>query len=111
MRLIKRTLVDPATYRRLAYLVSALVLGPTWFVALVTMWSLSLGLAITPFVIPALLVLALMTRGFAAADRTVRFHVEQGAGKLGLGGGESTSHEGEHEQRRDHERRDRQAER
>jgi signal transduction histidine kinase len=68
MRLIKRTLVDPATYRRLAYLVSALVLGPTWFVALVTMWSLSLGLAITPFVIPALLVLALMTRGFAAAE-------------------------------------------
>ena len=68
MELIARTLVDPATYRRLAYLLSALVLGPVWFTALVTVWSLCLGLAITPFVIPTLIVLAFMTRGFAAVE-------------------------------------------
>jgi signal transduction histidine kinase len=68
MELTLRTLADPATYRRLVYLVSALVLGPVWFTALVTGWSLALGLAITPFVIPVLLVLAFMTRGFAAVE-------------------------------------------
>jgi hypothetical protein len=41
--MIKRTLADAATYRRLVYLVSALGLGPVWFVALVTVWSLCLG--------------------------------------------------------------------
>ena len=71
MRVIKQTLVDPVTYRRLAYLLSALVLGPIWFVALVTAWSLCLGLAITPFVIPVLIVLAYMTRGFAALEAEV----------------------------------------
>jgi signal transduction histidine kinase len=68
MELILRTLADRATYRRLVYLVSALVLGPVWFTALVTVWSLCLGLAITPFVIPVLIVLAFMTRGFAAVE-------------------------------------------
>ena len=68
MELMMRTLVDPATYRRLVYLVSALVLGPVWFIALVTVWSLCLGLVITPFVIPLLLALAFMTRGFAAVE-------------------------------------------
>src|SRR6516162_5209993 len=68
MKPIVRTLADPPTYRRLVYLVSALVLGPVWFTALVTAWSLALGLAITPFVIPVLLVLAFMTRGFAAVE-------------------------------------------
>ena len=33
-----------------------------------TVWSLALGLAITPFVIPVLLVLAFMTRWFAALE-------------------------------------------
>jgi Putative sensor len=41
---------------------------PTWFVALVTVRSLCLGLVITPFVIPVLIVLGLMTRGFAAVE-------------------------------------------
>src|ERR671936_818485 len=68
MELIARTLADPATYRRLVYLISALALGPAWFIALVTVWSLCLGLAITPFVIPVLIVLAFMTRGFAAVE-------------------------------------------
>ncbi|MBV8946861.1 MAG: sensor domain-containing protein [Solirubrobacterales bacterium] len=68
MELIMRTLADPVTYRRLVYLVSALVLGPVWFIALVMVWSLCLGLAITPFVIPMAIVLAYMTRGFAAVE-------------------------------------------
>jgi signal transduction histidine kinase len=68
MGLIKRSLADAATYRRLVHLVSALVLGPIWFVALVTVWSLCLGLLITPLVIPAVILLAFMTRGFAAVE-------------------------------------------
>ena len=68
MDLIKRNLADTATYRRLVYLLSALALGPLWFTALVTVWSLCFGLAITPFVIPLLVVLAFMTRGFAAVE-------------------------------------------
>ncbi len=68
MELIMRTLADPVTYRRLVYLVSPLVLGPVWFIALVTVWSLCLGLAITPFVIPVVIALAYMTRGFAAVE-------------------------------------------
>src|ERR1700733_3242940 len=68
MDLISRTLLDPATYRRLAWLLTGLILGPVWFAALVTVWSLCLGLAITPFVIPMLIVLAFMTRAFAAVE-------------------------------------------
>jgi signal transduction histidine kinase len=68
MELIARMLVDPATYRRLFFLLSALLLGPVWFAALVTVWSLCLGLAITPLVIVLLIALAYMTRGFAAIE-------------------------------------------
>ncbi len=68
MTLIKRNLADAATYRAVVFLLSALALGPVWFVALITMWSLCLGFAITPFVLPALIVLAFMTRGFAAVE-------------------------------------------
>jgi signal transduction histidine kinase len=63
-----RALTDPATYRRLLFLLTALPLGHVWFVALVTAWSLCLGLAITPLVIPLLLGLALMVRGFAYVE-------------------------------------------
>jgi signal transduction histidine kinase len=68
MEVIVRTLVDPTTYRRLAYLLSALVLGPVWFAALITGWSVTVGLAVTPLVIPALIVVAFMTRGFAEVE-------------------------------------------
>jgi signal transduction histidine kinase len=65
---LKRTLADPVTYRRLAYLLLGAPLGLIWFVCLVTVWSLCLGLAITPLVIPVLVALAFMTRGFAAVE-------------------------------------------
>jgi signal transduction histidine kinase len=68
MEAIVRTLVDPATYKRLAYLLAPLVLGPVWFSALVAVWSVCAGLIVTPFVIPAVIVLAYMTRGFAALE-------------------------------------------
>jgi signal transduction histidine kinase len=68
MELMARMLLDPATYRRLFYVLSALLLGPAWFTALVTTWSLCLGLAVTPLVIPMLIVLAFMTRALAAIE-------------------------------------------
>ncbi|MGO9905708.1 MAG: sensor domain-containing protein [Solirubrobacteraceae bacterium] len=68
MEVMVRTLVDPATHKRLAYLLTALVVGPVWFSALVAVWSLCAGLIITPFVIPALIVLAYMTRAFAGLE-------------------------------------------
>src|SRR4051794_10403568 len=64
----RRTLADGSTYRRLGYLLSALPLGQVWVAALITGWSLCLGLAITPFVIPLLMGLSLMTRGIATVE-------------------------------------------
>jgi signal transduction histidine kinase len=61
-------LTDQATYRRLAYVLTAMPLGLVWFVALVTTWSLCIGLAVTPLVIPVLIALGYMTRGFAAVE-------------------------------------------
>jgi signal transduction histidine kinase len=71
MDAVRRTATDPATYRRLAYLLSALPLGTVWFTALVTVWSLTLGLVITPLVIPLLFAMAFMTRGFAAVEAEI----------------------------------------
>ena len=71
MVLIRRTLTDPATYRRLVYLLLSFPLGVVWFVALVTVWSLCLGLVITPFVIPLAFGLAAMPRAFAAVEAEV----------------------------------------
>lgn len=68
MPAVKRTLVDPKTYRGLGYLLSGIPLGLIWFTALVTLWSLCLGLAITPLSIPLVIVLAYATRGFAAVE-------------------------------------------
>src|ERR1700733_5077759 len=69
MEVMTQVLLAPATYKRLAYLLTALVLGPLWFAALVAVWSVCAGLIITPFGIPALIALAYMTRGFAALAR------------------------------------------
>jgi signal transduction histidine kinase len=71
MRAAREQLTDSATYRRLAYLLSAFPLGHVWFVALVTGWSLCLGLAITPLVIPLLIGMAAMTRAFATVEAAV----------------------------------------
>ena len=65
---VTRMLTDERTYRRVLFLLSAIPLGPAWFVALVTVWSLCLGFMITPVVIPLLIGLALMTRALAAIE-------------------------------------------
>jgi signal transduction histidine kinase len=68
---LRGALTDAASYRRLLFLLSALVLGQVWFVALVTGWSLCLGFAITPLVIPLLIGLAAITRAFASIEAAV----------------------------------------
>ena len=68
MTTLARTLTDPVTYRRLGYLLLEVPLATLWFTFLVTMWSLCFGLAVTPFVIPAALLLAAGTRTAAAVE-------------------------------------------
>jgi signal transduction histidine kinase len=85
-----RTIWEPATYRRLLYLLSAVPLGLVWFVALVTVWSLCLGLVVTPVVIPLLLLLGVMTRAFAAVEAEIArslLDVEAGVEPLPPSGG------------------------
>jgi signal transduction histidine kinase len=50
------------------FLLSALPLGILWFSILATGWSLALGLAITPFVIPLMLGLPMLIRAAAGAE-------------------------------------------
>ena len=71
MRALRSQLADGATYRRLAYLLSAFPLGHVWFIALVTGWSLCLGFLITPLIIPLLIGMAAMTRAFAIVEASV----------------------------------------
>ncbi len=68
---LTRTLADPTTYRRLAYVLLGIALGPIWFAALITGWSLCMGMIVTPMVIPLLFVVAYMTRGFAAVEAEI----------------------------------------
>ncbi len=71
MAALRQTLSGPETYRRLAFLLSALVLGPLWFSILIIGWSLCVGLAFTPLVIPLLIALALITRVLAGAEAAI----------------------------------------
>ena len=64
-------LAAPASYRRLAYLLSALVLGHAWFIVLVVGWSLCLSVLITPLVIPFLIGLAAAVRGCAQIEASL----------------------------------------
>lgn len=68
---VVRLLRDPVTYRRLAYVLLGLPLGLIWFTALVTGWSLCVGLLVTPVGIPLLFVMAFMTRGFAGVEAEI----------------------------------------
>lgn len=68
MDALTQRLRERATYRRLIFLLSAMPLGLVWFVALVTVWSLCVGLLVTPLGILVALGLAVMTRGFAAVE-------------------------------------------
>jgi signal transduction histidine kinase len=68
MSAVLRTLTDPVTYRRLAYLLLGMPLGTIWFVCLVTLWSLTLSFVVLPMVIPAAIALAYATRGFTTIE-------------------------------------------
>ena len=68
MTALLRTLADPVTYRRLCYLVLEVPLATIWFTFLVTIWSLCFGLAVTPLVIPAALLLAAGTRAAVTVE-------------------------------------------
>ena len=56
------------SWRRLLYLASGAPLGVAWFALLVTGWSLTIGLAVTPLVVPAVYGLAELTRACAAVE-------------------------------------------
>jgi signal transduction histidine kinase len=68
MAVLHRTFTDPVTYRRLAYLLVGVPLGVLWLVVMATLWNLSIGLIVTPLVVPAALALAYATRTFAAVE-------------------------------------------
>jgi hypothetical protein len=59
---------DRATYRSLAFLLSAAVLGPVWFALIGTGWVLAVVLAITPLVVFVLVGLAAVTRALAVVE-------------------------------------------
>jgi signal transduction histidine kinase len=59
---------DAATYARLGFLLSALALAGVWLGVLIAVWTVTVALAITPLVVPALMGLALAVRACAAAE-------------------------------------------
>ncbi|MGH2862038.1 MAG: sensor histidine kinase [Solirubrobacteraceae bacterium] len=71
MSALLRTLADPVTYRRLGYLLLGLPLGTAWFVILVTLWNLTIGVFVTPIVIPAAIALAYGTRWCATVETQI----------------------------------------
>jgi signal transduction histidine kinase len=54
--------------RELGFLISPLVLAPLWFAALIAVWTVTVCVAITPLVVPALVGVALTVRGGAIAE-------------------------------------------
>jgi signal transduction histidine kinase len=62
---VKSRLFGRQAWEEVLFLLCGLPLGILWFTVLVTGWSITLGLAITPFVIANLLVLAAVIRGAA----------------------------------------------
>jgi signal transduction histidine kinase len=54
--------------RRGLFLLSGMPLGIAWFTLMVTAWSLTLGLAITPVLVPLLYGIGELTRGCAAVE-------------------------------------------
>jgi signal transduction histidine kinase len=59
---------DGASYRRLAFLMSALPLAGVWLSMLLVAWTLMLTLAITSLVVPVLMGVGVVVRGSAALE-------------------------------------------
>src|SRR4249920_1490381 len=66
-----RVVTDPATWSGLLFLVTALPLGAAGLALLVTGWSTTLALAITPAVVPVLIAFAFGVRLLAGAEAWV----------------------------------------
>ncbi len=71
MSTLVRTLNDRVTYRRLAYLLLGLPFATAWFAALMALWNITLGVLVTPLVIPAAIALAYGTRWMASVEAGV----------------------------------------
>jgi signal transduction histidine kinase len=65
---MKSRLFGRQVWEEAIFLLSALPLGIVWFTLLVTGWSLAVGLAVTPFVIPLMLGLPVLIRAAAGAE-------------------------------------------
>jgi signal transduction histidine kinase len=63
--------LDRASYRRLAFLMSALVLAGVWLGVLVVVWTLTAVFAITPLVVPALIGVGLAVRACAIVEASL----------------------------------------
>ena len=63
-----RPFADSRTYKGLAYLATPLVLSGLWLAVLITIWTLTAVVAITPLVIPALISVGWTIRGGAAVE-------------------------------------------
>jgi signal transduction histidine kinase len=65
---IYRPVTEPRTYKGLVYLATPLVLAGLWLALLITIWTLTFALAITPLVVPALISVGWTIRGGAAVE-------------------------------------------
>src|SRR6185312_16129688 len=63
-----RPFADSRTYKGLVYLATPLVLSGLWLAVLITIWTLTAVVAITPLVIPALISVGWTIRGGAAVE-------------------------------------------
>jgi Putative sensor len=68
---MKSLLFSKRAWEEALFLLFGLPLGILWFTVLVTGWSVTLGLAITPFVIVNLLLLAAIIRGAAWVEASL----------------------------------------
>src|SRR6185312_7497962 len=68
---MKSILFGKRSWRELLFLLSGLPFGIAWFTVLVTGWSLTLGLLVTPLVIPLAMGLGGLIRGLAAVEASL----------------------------------------
>lgn len=61
----------PETYKLFAFVLSGVVLGSVSVALLIAGWSLALGIAITPLVVPVLIGIGAITRALANAERAL----------------------------------------
>jgi signal transduction histidine kinase len=68
---LKETLFGARQWRATAFLVSGLPLGIVWFTVMVTAWSLFVGLAVTPLVLPIAFGMPILIRACASLEASL----------------------------------------